>query len=183
MDKKHIIVSETPRPFWQLPIAALLFTAVIYMVIKDLYYFNWSNNYFRYMSADMQIIPFFIAAGIALCSRKKIYVDIENSKFKPTLEVGSLKFGKWKTIHNYEYVSVFHQPLTSGDYTFEVNLWYDKNKHFELYSQNSFEDAMSIGYDLSEQLNINLLDATIPNDFKWIDKEALKRGASETKKA
>jgi len=175
MKKEPIIISESPRPFWQLPIAALIFTTVIYMVGKDLYYFDWSNNYFRYISSEMQIIPFFIAAGVALCSRKKIYIDIENSKFKPTIEVGPIKIGKWKTINNYEYVSVFHQLLDDESYTFEVNLWYDNNKHFELYSENSFEEALIVGYNLSEELNIDLLDATIPNDFKWIDKEELKR--------
>lgn len=175
MDKKHVIVSETPRPFWQLPIAALIFTAVVYMVAEDLFHLNWTNNYFRYLSKEIRLIPFFIAGGIAFCSQKKVHIDLELSRFKPTIEVGFIKIGKWKTINNYEYVSVFHQPLGDGFYIFEVNLWYDKNKHFELYRKNDFEEAMSIGYDLSEELNIDLLDATIPNDFKWIDKDELKQ--------
>lgn len=71
MDKKYIIVSEISRPFWQLPIAALIFTAVIYMITEDLYYFNWSNNYFRHLSFEIKTIPFFVAAGVAFCSIKK----------------------------------------------------------------------------------------------------------------
>lgn len=39
MNKKEIIISDSPRPFWQLPVAALIFTAVIYLIAKDLYYF------------------------------------------------------------------------------------------------------------------------------------------------
>ena len=43
-----------------------------------------------------------------------------------------------------------------------------------MYERNSFEDAITVGYYLSEELNIDLLDATVPNDFKWIDKEEWK---------
>lgn len=123
----------------------------------------------------MQIIPFFIAAGIALCSRKRVYINLKESKFKSTVEVGPFKVGKWKTINNYEYVSIFFDPSKSSSEIFEVNLWYDKNKHFELYAENNFEDAISVGFDISEKLNIDLLDATIANDYKWIDKEELKQ--------
>jgi len=177
MKESNIIVSETKRPFWQLPIAALIFTAVIYILAKDLYYFRWTNDYLRYFVHGMYAYVFLIAAGIGFCSQKRIHVDLENSRFRPTLEVGPIKIGKWKTIKNYEYVSVFHQPLVNGNYIFEVNLWYDSNKHFELYSEDSFKSALEVGYNLSEELNIDLLDATIPNDFKWIDKEELKKKA------
>lgn len=173
MDKKHIIVSETQRPFWKLPIAALIFTAVIYIIGKDLYYFNWSNDYFRYLADEIKILPFLIAVGIYLSSHKKVYIDIENSKFKPTIEIGFIKIGAWKTINEYEYISIFFNPSKNESEAFEVNLWYNKNKHFELYTRNNFEDALVVAYEISEQLNIDLLDATIKGDNKWIDKENL----------
>ena len=175
MDKNHIIISENPRPFWKLIIASLIFTAAIGVIIYLTFNNLWKVELTKGSTSKIINIFYLIGIGILLCLHKKIYVDIENSKFKPSLEVGCIKIGKWQTIHNYEYVSVFHQPLINGDYIFEVNLWYDKNKHFELYTQNNFEDALSIGYDLSEKLNIDLLDATIANNFKWIDKEALKQ--------
>ena len=178
MKKNTLLISENDRPFWQLPLAALLLTIVVYIIGKDLFHFNWSNNYFRYISSDIQLVLLLILAAMGLCSTKRIYIDIEKSRFKTTLEMGPLKLGKWQTIKNYTYVSVFHKPLTDGSYTFVVNLWYNKNKHFELYSKDSFSDAIQMGYDLSEQLNIELPDATIPNDFKWIDKEALKNQAN-----
>lgn len=83
---------------------------------------------------------------------KKVYIDIKNSKFKPSIEVGFIKIGKWKTINNYEYVSIFFDPSKSESEIFEVNLWYDRNKHFELYTRNNFEDAVSVGFDISEEL-------------------------------
>lgn len=174
MKNNTLIISENNRPFWQLPLAALLFTLSVYIIGKNLYLFNWSNDYFKHLSEGIKSIVLLVLVAIGLCSSKRVYIDIEKSRFKKTLEVGPVKFGKWQTIKNYKYVSVFHKPLTNGSYTFVVNLWYDKNKHFELYSKDSFSGAIQMGYDLSEHLNIDLLDATIPKDFKWIDKETLK---------
>ena len=174
MKDTNIIVSETNRPYWQLPIAAIFFTAAIFLLFVDISDFNWSNDYLRNLSIDFQILAVLIFLGTYFSSQKRIYIDLENSRFKPSTEIGFLKFGRWKTIHNYEYVSIFYDVSKNIDERFEVNLWYDKNKHFELYARNNFEDAITVAYNLSEALNIDLLDATIPNDFKWIDKEALK---------
>lgn len=43
------------------------------------------------------------------------------------------------------------------------------NKYFELYSRDTIEDAFNIGYQISKALGIDLLEATISNDHKWID--------------
>lgn len=172
--KGSIIISEKNRPFWQLPIAALFFTASFAMLFISLYILNWSFDAFIDMVYGLEFTVLLSLIGIGFCSQKRIYIDLEKSRFKPTLEIGFIKIGKWTTIYDYEYVSVFYDPSKGESNQFEVNLWYDRNKHFELYSRNNFEDAMSVGYDLSEQLNIDLLDATVRNDQKWIDKEALK---------
>ncbi|MBQ0768743.1 MAG: hypothetical protein KBT58_05590, partial [Bizionia sp.] len=103
-----------------------------------------------------------------------IYIDLEKSKFRSTKEIGPIKIGRWVKIENYEYVSIFTKRLNNGGLTFNVNLWYNTNRHFTLYSEPNFESAIEIAYNLSEELNIDLLDATIANDYKWIDKEALK---------
>ena len=174
MKDTSIIVSETNRPYWQLPIAAVLFTAAFFLFFVNMSDFNWSNKYFKNLTLDFEFSIFLLLFGFYFSSQKRIYVDLENSRFKPSTEIGFLKFGKWKTINNYEYVSIFYDASKSIDERFEVNLWYDTNKHFELYTRNNFEDAITVAYDLSEVLNIDLLDATIRDDFKWIDKDALK---------
>ena len=177
--KSEVIISESNRPIWQVPVAALLFTAATALTFKLFYEAQLSNNHIRSMLGGFELVTVLIVVGIGFCSRKRIYIDIVNSRFKPTIEVGPIKVGKWKTIFNYEYVSVFHQPLSSGDYIYEVNLWYDKNKHFKLYEQDSYKEAFLMGYELSEELAIDLLDATVPNDFKWIDKDEWKAKINE----
>ena len=177
--KPKIIISESNRPIWQIPVAALLFTAAVALTLKLFYEAQLTNEHVRSMIGGFESVVFLVGVGIAFCSRKRIHVDIENSRFKPTIEIGPVKIGKWKTIMNYEYISVFHQPLGDGDYIYEVNLWYDKNKHFKLYEQNNYKEAFVIGYELSEELDIDLLDATVPNDFKWIDKDEWKTKMNE----
>lgn len=177
--KSKIIISESNRPIWQIPVAAFLFTAALGLTIKLIYKTRLNNEQITSIIGGFEPVILLTAIGISFCSRKKIYIDIKNSRFKPSIEVGPIKVGKWKTIINYKYVSVFHQPLSNGGSVFEVNLWYDKNKHFKLYEQNDYKEAFLMGYDLSEELDIDLLDATIPNDFKWIDKDEWKSKINE----
>ena len=169
-----IIVSERERPIWQIIIAAVCFTLALSIILAFIIHFFVYNPFILKLATKIHLSLYCILLGLTFCTQKRIHIDIKNSKFKPTTEIGNFKFGSWKTIHNYEYVSVFQQLLSDGSTTFEVNIWYDTNKHFQLYERNSFEDAITVGYYLSEELNIDLLDATIPNDFKWIDKEEWK---------
>ena len=64
--------------------------------------------------------------------------------------------------------------------TISLKSTYDTNKHWELYTNTDYRDAFLIGFDLSEQLDIDLLDATTPNDYKWIDKEQWREQLNET---
>ncbi|WP_299105952.1 hypothetical protein [uncultured Winogradskyella sp.] len=171
---KPNIISESPRPIWQIPIAALFFTITTLLILLALYQIEFTEKGLIIFLHRIKPCIFFVSIGIGFTLTKSIHIDIENSKFRPTYNIGPLKIGSWQTIKNYEYVSVFHQPIIGGDYIFEVNLWYDNNKHFELYEEDNYKEAFLIGYELSEQLNIDLLDATEPNNFKWVDKDKWK---------
>ncbi|HLV13633.1 MAG TPA: hypothetical protein VKY41_00505 [Xanthomarina sp.] len=46
-----------------------------------------------------------IAISTGLCSHKRVYVDLKNSKIKASYEVGPIKIGKWQQIKDPEYVS------------------------------------------------------------------------------
>lgn len=180
MQSENIIVSETQRPFWHLIIAALFFTCAFFLIIKFIYHFRWNNEHIRsFAEGGIPTIVILIAVGLNFCTQKRVYINLKESKFKPSLEIGLIKLGKWKTIQNYEYISVFYNPTKSESEQFEVNLWYDTNKHFELYTRNNFKDAMLVGYNISEQLDIDLLDATIRGDNKWVDKEELLKKTNE----
>jgi len=171
MATSPIIISESNRPIWQIPVAALFFTLAFGPVVYELLLGFTNNTPIHIHINDFQSIVYFTALGIGFTYKKRVYIDLKHSKFKPSYEVGPLKFGKWMTIKTYEYISVFLQPLTDGTYIYEVNLWYDTNKHFQLYEKHDYKEAFLIGYQISEELNIDLLDATVPHDYKWIDKK------------
>lgn len=168
---KNIIVSEKNKPLWQLLLASGCFTIALGLFIIIIYNSNWSVKGARGIIHSLEGVGSFIIAGIGFSVRKKVYIDLENSKFRPTFEVGPIKYGKWETINNYEYVSVFKQHLSNGETIFEVNIWYNTNKHLELYTNKSPLEALKMGFKLSEELDVDLLDATDPHNKKWIDKE------------
>ncbi|MDO5978629.1 hypothetical protein [Flavivirga spongiicola] len=171
---KHVIVSEKQRPLWQRIIASLFFTAAIGFLAYILYAAKWSDDNIKSIGHNIELVIYLVGIGIAFSFHQSVYIDIKKSKFRQTYEIGSIKLGQWKTISNYEYVSIFHQPLEDGNKIFEVNLWYDRNKHWELYEKYDYKEAFLIGYEISELLQIGILDATVPNNYKWINKKASK---------
>lgn len=172
---KHIIICERPRPLWQRLVASLFFTLAIAYLAYVIPYIEWNEKDPRNIGYHIERFIILMTFGISFSFHKSVYIDLKNSKFRSTFEIGPIKLGEWKTINNYEYVSIFHEPLIDGRKIFEVNLWYDRNKHWELYEKYTFEEAFAIGYEISEVLNIGLLDATKPNNYRRIDKEALKK--------
>ncbi|GAA4966393.1 hypothetical protein [Algibacter aquimarinus] len=170
--EQNIIVSEKQRPLWQRILAALFFTAAIAFLAYTLFTANWNDDSLIYIGHNIKSFIYLVGFGVVFSFHKSVYIDIKNSKFRSTIEIGPIKLGQWKIISNYEYVSIFHQPISNGDKIFEVNLWYDRNKHWELYEKHDYKEAFLIGYKIAELLKIDILDATIPNDYKWVDKEA-----------
>ncbi len=179
MGTEKIIIAETARPLWQTVLAALSFTACVFVLW--LYFSETPEASDIETHRDyMEMGVFFLIAGIGLCYKKGIQIKPISKEFKATFEIGPLVLGQWKKIPDPEYVSVFQQPLKDGNYIFEVNLWYDRNKHWELYTHSDYREAFLIGFDLSEQLDIDLLDATTPNDYKWVDKDTWREQLDET---
>ena len=169
---KELIVTEGRKSLTQIIIASLFFTCAIGVFVKFFIMMGFSNLSSVGVIRGLQFTGVFILFGLAYCTNKKVYVDLDKSKFRPVREIFGLKFGKWKTIHSYEYISIFYTNYNGG--TYEVNLWYDTNKHIELYRNEDLETAFIFGYDLSENLNIDLLDATL-TESKWVDKEEIRK--------
>lgn len=172
MENDLIIISERNRPYYQTILSALLFTAAVAYFIFYVYNAYWSDNTIRAIGYNFEVVIYLFGAGVAFSFQKSIYINLKALQFRSTFEIGPIKLGKWKTVPNPQYVSIFKQPLVDGNHIFEVNLWYQKNKHWELYEKHDYVEAYKIGFELAEELNIDLLDATTPNNFKWVDKLA-----------
>lgn len=172
--ENNIIVSEKQRPLWQRLIASLFFTAAISLLLYTVFKANWTDENSINIGHNIKSVIYLISFGIAFSFHQSVYINIKQSKFRSTIEIAPIKLGQWKAINNYEYVSIFHQPLDDGNKIFEVNLWYDRNKHWELYEKYNYKEAFLIGFEISDLLDIGLLDATVPNNYKWVDKKTSK---------
>lgn len=108
-----------------------------------------------------------------------VYFDLENRLYKKEYAVGPVKIGKWIELPSIEYISIFRQAWSKdsdGDgftddmgYRYDVNVWHDTSKHFTIYSNYEKEPSLEMAKMLAVKLNVDLLDATVPHDKKWLD--------------
>lgn len=116
--------------------------------------------------------------GLNFSVIRNVCFDTEGKRYKNEYAVGPVKAGKWKHLPNIEYVSVFRQLWSSdndGDgvtdktgYRYDVNIWHDTSKHFTIYTSHELEMAFEMAKHIAVKLNVDLLDATKPNDYSWV---------------
>jgi len=171
MDKKKIIISEGVRPMWQTLVAAGCFTLTIILMV--MFFFGYEIFPEDGMDNRWNFGVFYIAIacaaqGILFSSVKSVFFDLENQKYKEEYKVGPVGLGRWKELPKIEYVSVFRQLKANGSYTYEVNLWMKGNRNFTIYETGELATTFAMGESTAKALKVDLLDATVPNDFKWV---------------
>ena len=171
VEDKNFIISEGNRPLWQRVIAAVLYTAILlllYMFFIGLE-FTLETKKLKGSFSLIEIAIFLLMPSLSFSVVKDLLFDINNKQYKIQYCVGPIKVGNWRPLPNVEYVSVFKQLLQDGEYVYEVNLWYHRNRHFELYKISDVATAFEMGKHIAQGLDIKLLDATVPNKNKWIE--------------
>lgn len=113
----------------------------------------------------------------AICfMASKIYFDLDNRRYKKETIVLFIRYGSWQPLPELEYVSVFYQLYLTGEGentgAYNVNLWHAGNRHFTILEDGSVDAAFDMATKIAIQLNIPLLDATEPDDFKWIQPDS-----------
>jgi hypothetical protein len=112
-------------------------------------------------------------------------IDLQSKTYRKTYSILGFKIGKWQPLPKTEYISVF---LTSEDVTIRVvtaettnsrdvillNIFHNRNQKFTAYSTTNLKDAFNVACHIADALSIDLLDATVKNDYKWVDKDALR---------
>lgn len=134
----------------------------------------------------LSIIVFLFVFGIRYSIIQNIYFDLAGRKYKKEYAVGPIRVGKWITLPNVEYISVFRQGWSkdsdrngiaeASGHNFDVNVWYNASKHFTVYSSAGPEPAFEMARYIATKLQVDLLDATIPNDSKWVELEKAAEG-------
>lgn len=154
---------------WRI-LAALFYTIALGLIIYFLVTmdFSYKEKHFYAHFDIIKIIFPLIFLAIYFSYNINCFFDFEKKLFKREFTVGIFRYGKWRPMPKFDYISLF--AINEG--TFQVNLWSNKNKHWDLYEEFNFKDAFLIAFELSELLKIDLLDATVRNNFRWVDKKA-----------
>ena len=156
MIKQNVFISEGNRPLWHRIIAALCYT----LLLVCLYKFVVEPNTGWLYAASM-----LFSTGLTFSVIRDYHFDFEEKRYKIEHCVGPIKLGKWKNFNQLEYVSIFK----NGKGYYEVNLWYNTNKRFNITTLDNFQDCFDIGKSIAEKLNIDFLDAaTDPRNSVWV---------------
>lgn len=167
MEQSEILISQGERALWQLVIAALLYTGMF----TCLYYFSTTFNIHdevKKVKASLvflELAIFLFLSGISFSIVRDYHFNIKEKKYKILFCIGPIRVGSWKTFENLNYISVFKNNKDK----FEVNLWYNKNKHFNISTYGKQNFALLAGKHIAKKLNIDLLDATEPRNSKWVE--------------
>ena len=165
------IIREGNRPWWQRIIAALLYT--ITLVLLFLFFTNFQftldTKILKGSLGLLEISIFTFLNALAFSVVRDFVFDLENGRFKILYCVGPIEVGSWRKLPEIEYVSVFKQLLADGNYVYETNLWYQRNRHMEIYENLDKEIAFEMGREMAKVLNVGHLDATLPNNYVWVD--------------
>jgi hypothetical protein len=161
--ENEIILSEKEKPFWQRIIAALLYTAMIYVMYLVFHYLSirWIAVGLKYF--ELVLVLFIGALRFSLTTT--ICLNLSSQKLKTVYSVGPISIKDNSELPKLEYVSIFKNSMEE----FEVNLWHSKNKHYKICIFENFEEAINFGKYFALRLKIDLLDATEKGNSKWLD--------------
>ena len=176
LNQKEIVISQAKRPFWQIIIASFLYTLSIFFLFYGfykLYVMGLHETNTKIIKGNVSLFSLSIYAflgGLKFSVQKTIFINTLKQKLKTQFSVGIFNVNYHSEIPELNYVSVFKNP--NRDFV-EVNLWYSRNKHFNVYNYENVDEAMRFGLLFSNKLNLDLLDATEKGNSKWIDKTEL----------
>ena len=129
--------------------------------------------------ANIFVGVFAFGIGLNMITTDGSQIDLENKKYRSIKSVFGFKFGSWKSLPAFEYVSVFKTQestdvnafgATMGIFKSDIillNLFYKGNKHITFYKTDSKEDAFKVADHFKLALDVDILDATT-NEKKWL---------------
>ena len=169
MEDKDVYISNGKRPLWQLLIAAALYAASFYFVYMFVVRYQVSigkNN--KGLAGLMEIAIFCFAGGVGFSRVVDYRFDLKEKKYRIIYNFGFVRLGKTYTFDSIDYIAVYFNRTTD---VYEVNLWYNKNKHFALVLYEDDKSALDAGKALAIKLTVDLWDATDPQNGDWIELE------------
>jgi hypothetical protein len=170
LHQNEILISQNKRPGWHFILGGLFYIAALGLAFYPfylLYTYPDDTSIEKDLAGNLVIALLAFIAGLGSSIVKTRYLDLEKEKLQTEFRLGFLKFRFQSSMPKLKYVSVFNNV---GAELFEVNLWYEGNRHFNIMDFDDAQQAMDYGKLFSDKLNLKLLDATVKGNSKWIDK-------------
>lgn len=158
-------VSNGKRPFWQTIIAAMFFTVAVYFLY--LFFsqaFLMSSDNVKSFGAFLEAAAVSFTTGLGFSIVVDYQFDFDELRYKKLFCIGPIRVGRWNFFQALNYISVYRNTRDE----FEINLWYNTNKHFMISTFQEMKPALNNGQVLANKLKLDLLDATNPRDTKWL---------------
>ncbi|MFD0799044.1 hypothetical protein ACFQZJ_16340 [Maribacter chungangensis] len=173
MERKNVIISEGNRPLWQLVIAALHYTVIVFLLFFFFVKFEFTTDTkkLRGSLSLLELALFLLPSALAFSVVGSSLFDLNNKQYKVAYGVGPIRWGNWRVLPEIEYVSVFGQPKVDGSIIFETNLWYAGNRHFNIYQNYDKETVMLMGKSVAKLLKVDLWDSTVAHKGHWVKVE------------
>lgn len=119
-----------------------------------------------------------IGIGVHLIHTEGTQINLENKTYRNIISFLGIHMGKWKSIPNFEYVSIFKTTERTrfqvtaastilSEEVIELNLFYDKNKHINFYKTDTVSDAYEVANHFKQALDIRILDTT-KSPSEWL---------------
>ena len=174
MEKKIVITPSKDKPIVLIILAALFFTIAIFFVFKSFanIEFSLEESVIEERIGMLELIAIFAFGGISFSQKRTLFFDLKKEKFKSQLSVGPFKIGEWQDLPSLNYISVLG---IDSKYKFTLNLWYDRNKYIDIFTIRGKEKAFRTAFEIADQLNIYVLDATRRNDYRRLNMEELRK--------
>lgn len=167
--QKEIVITEGNKPLWKIFIASVLFTASILSLaifLFDFYIIGLNDKKLKGILGLFELSVLLFMYAIRLSIVKTVFLNSQRSLFRSEYRVGPFSYSQNKKIKELKYISVFKNDKE----VFEINLWYDSNKHLKMFVADTKEAALNLGRLMSDKIEIDLFDATEKGNFKWIEK-------------
>jgi hypothetical protein len=166
--QNEILISQYKRPAWHFILGGLLYIAAIGVASYAFYMLYTAPEDYSYekdLGGNLTIALILFVAGLGSSIVRTRYLNLEKGKLHTEFRLWFLKMDVQSSMPELEYVSVFKNE---GAETFEVNLWYEGNHHFNVDYFDEAEPAFDYAKEFSEKLNLKVLDATVKGNSKWI---------------
>lgn len=112
-------------------------------------------------------------------------INLDSKMYRKVFSIVGINIGKWEHLPDLEYISVFateentavwasSASMNISEGVYVLNLFSKTNRKYEIYTSYNKKDAFDKASDIAEILMIDLLDATVTGDFKWVDQTIYK---------